>query len=102
MKEIAILTNTDQLNGTSFHGDTINISANALRKLFGKSAGSSGDGKVINEWQLLYKNDSVEIPFALYDWKEYKYNDTDIIEFHIGTHTSEESHEILNYLNDII
>ena len=39
----------------------------------------------------------------IYDWKEYRdFSDNEIIEWHIGTHTKEESVKIKNIINYLI
>lgn len=82
---------------TSFHGDTIESTVNILTERFGPS--EVGDlVKVQYEWSLIYNN---EIPFTLYDWKEYREIEPDeLIEFHIGARNKEESKLIYNILNN--
>lgn len=102
--DIIKLKDSSKIIGTSFHGDYIVISPNKLKDVFGEpSFAGSSDDKTQAEWHLEYDN----IPFAFYDWKEYEdfaYNKE--IQYHIGTHTAEESHIIhdmlIEYFKSII
>lgn len=92
MKTITTLNDRSRLSGTSFHGYTLNIKPNNLITLFGPYENPK-DGKVQTEWDLLYDN----IPFSIYDWKEYEDFEFDkVIEYHIGTHTEKESEIVYN------
>lgn len=91
---------SDNLCGTAFHGDYIVITPNKLKELFGEpSCTGDLDDKTQAEWALVYNN----IPFALYDWKEYEdFGWDNEIEYHIGTHTANESHIIYDVLTKVI
>lgn len=85
---------------TSFHGDTILSTINKLTELFGEPY-NEGDkyDKVQYEWIL--KLD--EIPFTIYDWKEY----SDIfpdnrIRFHIGAENAKDSKIVYNYISELL
>jgi len=77
----------DNWIGTSFHDDVINLTYDELVARVGEPTydGFGEGGKVQKEWKLL-TNDNV--PFTIYDWKEYDRDvtDGDIIEWHIGHH----------------
>lgn len=96
MKVVA--ASLDKVLETSFHGDVILSSINELTLLFGEPYG--GDGlKTQYDWRLSYK----DIPFTIYDWKEYRDLDLDeTIEFHIGARNREESIIITNIVNNIL
>jgi len=71
-------------NGTSFHNDVINLSYNELVKRIGEpTCGESVDGKTQKEW-LMMTDDN--IPFTIYDWKEYNRDvtDGDNVKWNIG------------------
>ncbi len=76
--------------GTSYHDDVINLPYNELVKRLGEpthSCGYEDADKVQQEW-LLTTDENV--PFTIYDWKEYDQDVTDgeIIEWHIGHHNN--------------
>lgn len=54
-------------DGTSFHGTTINTTANKLKKLFPNSFDENGD-KTNLDFTLETENGDV---FTIYDWKNY-------------------------------
>lgn len=96
---ITTLKDSSKLAGTSFHCDVITATTNELIKLFGEPSRSLVEDKVTREWDLEYNN----IPFSIYDWKEYReYTDDEVIDFHIGTHKASESHEIASVINSMI
>lgn len=83
------LEDTELVRDTSWHGYVVLSSINKLTELFGEpyNEGDETD-KVQYEWNLEYDN----IPFTIYDWKEYrKINPYEIIDFHLGTKTQEDS-----------
>lgn len=75
--------------GTSFHADVINLAYDELVECIGEPTYSepSGDGKIQKEW-LLTTDENV--PFTIYDWKEYDRDvtDGDEVEWHIGHHNN--------------
>lgn len=97
MDKIELLQNENKIMGTSFHGGIIISSVNNIQKSLGiEPHTDSLDDKVQYMWDLKYK----DIPFSIYDWKEYRKIDPDEeIEFHIGTHTNQETDIIKNLLN---
>lgn len=97
--DIKKLDDSNKLIGTSFHGDYIVISPNKLKDNFGEpSFNGNKTDKTQAEWHLKYDN----IPFSLYDWKEYEDFSWDKnIQYHIGTHTAHESEIIYSKLNNV-
>lgn len=78
---------TGKFVSTSFHGDTIRTSCKELIKLFGNWE-ESDPYKVNFEWNLIYND---EIPFTIYDWKEYNLKESDVVNYHIGARNKIES-----------
>jgi hypothetical protein len=75
--------------GTSFHDDTIPASVAQLERVCGSPIRGSIHDKSQYDWVMETSKGDV---FTIYDWKEYReYEETDIIEFHIGAHTPEVS-----------
>jgi hypothetical protein len=72
------------VNGTSFHGTTIEVAPGLLQDKLGKAHFEDIDGKVNLEWQ--FESEEGEV-FTLYDWKQGKLDALRPIEFHIGSHT---------------
>lgn len=100
MENNIMKTSSSNCIGTSFHGDTITVTPNFLKEIFGNpDFTGSQDDKTQTEWNL----EEANIPFTLYDWKEYENFAWDReIEYHIGTHTKEESNMILKRLKRLI
>lgn len=94
------LKDTSVLNGTSFYGYTVTSSVDRLTNYFGINPDREGsaDGKTSVEWDLEIEG----IPFSLYDWKEPKFSDDEIVQFHIGTHTEQESKAVCMLLDRYI
>ena len=94
------LEDTSVLNYTSFWGYTITSSVNKLTNYLGiyPDRERSADGKTSVEWDLIIEG----IPFSLYDWKEPEFNDDEVINFHIGTHTEQESKVVCMLLDRYI
>tara|TARA_R100000908_G_C3745284_1_gene140779 strand:- start:1412 stop:1723 length:312 start_codon:yes stop_codon:yes gene_type:complete len=69
--------------GTSFHGQTIYTSVEALTTAYGEPSNyGDPDDKVQYEWDMELQDGTV---FTIYDWKEYRcYEESATIEFHIG------------------
>lgn len=85
-------------NGTSFHGHTIRLSLNELLGFCGFEPHSymGTDDKVQYEWEM--ETDDGDV-FTIYDWKEYRiFQDHEVIEWHIGSHTPEICEEALHEL----
>ena len=89
MGNIVRLKHEELLNGTCFQG-SIKTTKEHLVKVFGKPSWTSRNvhaDKSTNEWWLLLG----DIPFALYDWKEYRRIKKDeVIEWHIGASSQED------------
>lgn len=67
--------------GTSFHGTTVETSAEMLTRALGfEPLGPSGDGKTSREWRVETEYGS----FTIYDWKYGKFRDDESIIWHIG------------------
>ena len=99
------LENYSQLDGTSFHGDTIETTPNTLIKL-SKSveaeyfADNTGEDKTNFVFEFLTDDG---IPFSVYDWKEYRQLGFDeVVTFHIGTHTGSDSKSAVKALKQIL
>lgn len=70
--------------GTSYHGDVIHVTYDELVNKIGEPMfDGSGDDKVQKEWRFVTDDN---VPFTVYDWKEYERDvtDGDIVEWHIG------------------
>lgn len=89
----------DDVMGTSFFGDTLYTTVNDLVKKLDKEPEFIPDEneKVQCEWRLSYN----DIPFTIYDWKEYRYFETnEKIEWHIGARNEDESELITKFLKE--
>ena len=77
---------TDMIGSTSYHGVTIKASYTQLSLAFGDADFFNslyiGDDRVNYEWMCFTED---ERPFRIYDWKEGKFNDQKVIEWHIGS-----------------
>ena len=76
--------------GISYHDDVIRLSYNELVKQIGEPTHSYGYehfDKSQQEWKLMTDEN---IPFTIYDWKEYERDvtDGDEVEWHIGHHNN--------------
>tara|TARA_Y100000389_G_scaffold94442_1_gene91077 strand:+ start:3578 stop:3889 length:312 start_codon:yes stop_codon:yes gene_type:complete len=73
--------------GTSFHGQTIYTSVEALTEAYGEPHNyGDPDDKVQYAWDMELQDRTV---FTIYDWKEYRcYEENATIEFHIGAKNS--------------
>lgn len=72
------------VEGTSFHGDTINASVKELTKILGKPTyeNKSTIEKVNFEWVLENSNGHL---VTLYTWKEYRrFKKSEVVNLHIG------------------
>ena len=75
------------VSGTSYHCDDIKATKKELIQLFGNPEEGDYD-KVMYEWSM----SALDIPFNIYDWKKYRnFGDDEIIYWHIGARTPEES-----------
>ena len=71
-----------EVNMTSFHGQTIRFTYNDLVSVFGEP--DSGDGYKTNcNWSLKINN----VPFTIYDWKE-PFNPQDFPDAYLEWHIS--------------
>lgn len=99
------ITNTQRINGTSFHQVTIEATVDELITILGEPAynANNGSDKTNYEWEM---ETSQGQPFSVYDWKEYrvlpKY---EVIQWHIGSHDKYSSliaqDEIQDALNNL-
>jgi hypothetical protein len=78
-----------KVNGTSFHGQVVKTTREKLANAFGKPESYSSWHKTTYEWDCVVDGlDGEEIPFTIYDWKEYRPIGSDeVIEWHIGAKT---------------
>ena len=97
MDKIAIrqLKDLDRVNMTSFHCGEVYASVQELENLLNVKADYFGDEKVTYEFDL---ETETGIPFTIYDWKEGGIGTTWKVWFHIGTHTKEETEQVVNAL----
>ena len=74
----------EQVSNTSFSFHTIEASTNQLIAVLGNPSQRGGiSEKVTREWWLTTDDD---IPFTVYDWKEWRnFDDDEVITWHIGT-----------------
>jgi hypothetical protein len=79
--------------GTSFWGGYIRATYNQLCEAFGEPQESDRQSiweKVQVGWTLGTSNP--EIPFTIYDWKEYReWEDTEVLSWHVGSFTQEDT-----------
>jgi hypothetical protein len=81
MKVLDPTTDNDGASYTSYHGVKIKASYAQLSLAFG-DAEYIGDEKVSYQWICETEDGK---PFTLYDWKEGRFNDEKVIEWHIGS-----------------
>ena len=96
------LENLDLINGTSFHGVVINTSIKKLKSVLGEPTiqDNTGEDKVNVEWGVITKQGIVG---TIYDWKEYRrLGEDDIVQFHIGGKTEEDTLKVKNELVKLI
>lgn len=96
------LTDLNLLNGTSFHGVVINTSIKKLKSVLGEPTiqDNTGEDKVNVEWGVITKQGIVG---TIYDWKEYRrLGEDDIVQFHIGGKTEEDTLKVKNELIKLI
>ena len=96
------LTDLNLVNGTSFHGVVINTSIKKLKSVLGEPTiqDNTGEDKVNVEWGVITKHGIVG---TIYDWKEYRrLGENDIVQFHIGGKTEEDTLKVKNELIKLI
>ncbi len=96
------LTDLNLVNGTSFHGVVINTSIKKLKSVLGEPTiqDNTGEDKVNIEWGVITKQGIVG---TIYDWKEYRrLGENDIVQFHIGGKTEEDTLKVKNELVKLI
>ncbi len=82
----------------SFHGDCVRMSTNDLIKILGEPDRNTDLPKTTREWSSNF--DGIE--FHVYDWKEYRdYDDDELIDFHIGAYSSNDSKFIVNKIKEL-
>ena len=79
---------------SSFWGVMVKASIAQLEKLFGVQATYQDDEKSKYELELI----ADEIPFNIYDWKEWWLDENTIVWLHVGTNLKSESKEIAEIL----
>ena len=84
-----------EISGTSFHDGYVKGSANEISKILGNYVGGDED-KVYRNWKLKVNNTI----FAVYDWKEGITSEDDVLEYHIGTFTSEDTERVVEILKE--
>ena len=92
------LENLNLVNGTSFHGVVINTSIRKLKSVLGEPTieDNTGEDKVNIEWGVITKEGIVG---TIYDWKEYRrLGEDDIVQFHIGGHSEEDTLKVKSEL----
>lgn len=89
----------ESLWGSSFHGTTIETSAEMLTRALGfEPQGPSGDGKTSREWRVETEYGS----FAIYDWKYGTFKDNESITWHIGGKSRDKEEQFRDELIDLL
>ena len=92
------------VNNTSFHDGYVIASCNEIKKKlqdkpkYIKTSNDPTYSKVHIEFVYQLENG---IPFTIYDYKEYNYSGENldvVLEFHVGTHTKEDTIKVLEFL----
>jgi hypothetical protein len=94
-------TNTDNANGTSFHGDTLLTSYSHLVQTLGEPSyyENTGTDKVNIDFTMCLGTDT----FTIYDYKYYRVIEpTEIITWHIGAHSKIISNKVHNILKQLL
>jgi hypothetical protein len=98
MMKILPISNSDKIDGTSFHGDTILASCNDIRSKLDVDVTCYWGDKTHFEFELELEDGT---PFTIYDWKEGDWvEEDDVLYYHIGAHTAEDSHKALAVLKE--
>lgn len=86
--------------GTQSFGDTVKSTVAELTKVFGEpECVGDCDDKTQYEWDFSYN----EIPFAIYDWKEYHtIKMKEKIDWHIGARNQDESKMITKIVKEAL
>jgi len=85
-------SNTDRINGTSFHSDVVFATPNEMKWILGEPTWEHNDGedKTNMEWYMEMEDGNV---FTVYDYKEYKpLHPNGQVEWHIGGHSRFDTH----------
>lgn len=94
MNKNFVKVNPTEIYNTSFHNGCIKASAKDLTKVLGRCE-LYNDDKTLREWDRKIS----DISFTVYDIdEEPRPKATDIIEYHIGTHSSEDTEVIVKIL----
>ena len=94
--KILPISDSKNVGGTSFHGDTILASCNDIRSKLDIDVACYGGDKTNFEFELELEDGT---PFTIYDWKEGDWVDEDTtLYYHIGARTSEDSKKALQAL----
>lgn len=99
-------TEGNLINGTSYFGNSIYTSIQALRNKFGKESYNTNTGMDSTniDWHcLLTITDKISFPFTIYDWKEYRVlnDEEETVKFNIGARSLIESQIVHEYLTRI-
>jgi hypothetical protein len=89
-------------NGTSFHGTTIKTTPNELKKILGEPQYFCNVGRYKSNMCYTCETNTGKI-ITIYDWKYYRaVEPTELIEFHIGGHSAEDTLDARMELNTLI
>lgn len=91
-----IKVDSSKVSGTSFHNGIVKATANEISEVLGNYESGDGD-KVNREWVCKNKNGIV---FTVYDWKEGLTSENEILYYHIGTLTKDDTYEIIDELKN--
>lgn len=85
----------------SFHGDVIIASYIKLKEILGNPEREYNFDHQKQHYEFKKFTDK-EVPFSLYDWKIPAFAPNENVEWHIATHTPDESKKVLEYLNTLL
>lgn len=85
----------------SFYGDVIIASYIKLKEILGNPEREYNYDHQKQHYEFKKVTDK-EVPFSLYDWKIPAFAPNENVEWHIATHTPDESKEVLEYLNTLL
>lgn len=103
-----VLDTAADVDGTSFHGDTISAPFQLISKLLGGAPNGKGDlYKVSAEWLLA--DTETKLGVTVYDWKETSLYDSDnpspaqlleagTVTWHVGAVSAAVSRKFINWL----
>ncbi len=85
----------------SFYGDVIITSYIKLKEILGNPEREYNFDHQKQHYEFKKFTDK-DVPFSLYDWKIPAFAPNENVEWHIATHTPDESKEVLEYLNTLL